>query len=64
MAESNFRRALLMSRGDATTFLSTGICWTFFILIIVSLLLPILKKRMANQSITSSETPPKEIIEK
>ncbi len=64
MAESNFRRALLMSRGDATTFLSTSICWTFFILIIVSLLLPILKKRMANQSITSSETPPKEIIEK
>nr|WP_235225462.1 tripartite tricarboxylate transporter permease [Vibrio sp. ER1A] len=46
MAESNFRRALLMSRGDYSTFLSTGICWAFFTLIIISLLFPIIKKRM------------------
>nr|WP_245688434.1 tripartite tricarboxylate transporter permease [Vibrio sonorensis] len=49
MAESNFRRALLMSRGDYSTFLSTGICWTFFILIIVSLLFPIIKNKVVNK---------------
>ena len=46
MAESNFRRALLMGRGDYGTFLSTGICWFFFILIIFSLILPMVKKRL------------------
>lgn len=49
MAESNFRRALLMSRGDYSTFLSTGICWTFFTLIIVSLLFPIIKNRVTKK---------------
>lgn len=46
MAESNFRRALLMGRGDYGTFLSTGICWVFFILIIISLLLPFIQKKL------------------
>ncbi|RKF19873.1 C4-dicarboxylate ABC transporter permease [Alginatibacterium sediminis] len=45
MAESNFRRALLMARGDYLTFLSTGICWTFFVLILVSLLWPFAQKQ-------------------
>ncbi|MBC7006266.1 tripartite tricarboxylate transporter permease, partial [Photobacterium sp. BZF1] len=49
MAESNFRRALLMSRGDASTFLSTGICWVFFILILVSLFSPLIKKKFASK---------------
>jgi len=47
MAESHFRRALLMSNGSYATFLSTGICWVFFILIIISLIIPILQKRNA-----------------
>lgn len=45
MAESNFRRALLMSKGSYATFLSTGICWFFFVMIIVSLILPVVQKR-------------------
>ncbi|MFT6925492.1 MAG: putative tricarboxylic transport membrane protein [Psychromonas sp.] len=49
MAESNFRRALLMARGDFGTFLSTGICWVFFILIIISLLLPFIRKRLSQR---------------
>lgn len=44
MAESNFRRALLMSRGEYDTFFSTGISWFFFILILISILFPMLKK--------------------
>jgi putative tricarboxylic transport membrane protein len=47
MAESHFRRALLMSNGSYSTFFSTGICWFFFILIISSLVFPILQKRNA-----------------
>jgi putative tricarboxylic transport membrane protein len=46
MAESNFRRALLMSKGDFGTFLSTGICWFFFIMILISLVLPFLQKKL------------------
>ncbi|MDY0287881.1 MAG: tripartite tricarboxylate transporter permease [Sphaerochaeta sp.] len=45
MAESNFRRALLMSKGDYGTFLSTGISITFFVLIVISLALPFFKKK-------------------
>lgn len=44
MAESNFRRALLMGKGDYKTFLSSPICWVFFILIIFSLALPHFQK--------------------
>ncbi|MEZ9789593.1 tripartite tricarboxylate transporter permease [Vibrio breoganii] len=54
MAESNFRRALLMSRGDYSTFLSTGICWAFFTLIIISLLFPIIKSRMLKKKQNNS----------
>jgi putative tricarboxylic transport membrane protein len=50
MAESHFRRALLMSGGAYSTFLSTGICWVFFILIIVSLTVPVLQKRNSNKA--------------
>ncbi len=56
MAESNFRRALLMSRGDYSTFLSTGICWVFFILIIVSLLFPVIKKTMIKKQHNGTNT--------
>lgn len=44
MAESNFRRALLMSRGDYDTFFSTGISLFFFSLILLTLIFPIFKK--------------------
>ena len=44
MAESNFRRALLMSKGSVSTFFSTAICWVFFVLIVLSLVVPIIKK--------------------
>lgn len=44
MAESNFRRALLMSRGEYDTFFSSGISWFFFILILISILFPVFKK--------------------
>lgn len=56
MAESNFRRALLMSRGDYSTFLSTGICWVFFILIVVSLLFPVIKNSMLNKQHNGTNT--------
>jgi putative tricarboxylic transport membrane protein len=46
MAESNFRRALLMSKGDYWTFLSTGICWFFFAMIVISLILPHFQKKL------------------
>ena len=44
MAESNFRRALLMSKGSVSTFFSTPICWVFFVLIVLSLVVPLIKK--------------------
>ncbi len=37
MAESHFRRALMMSRGSYAAFFSTAICWIFIILILGSL---------------------------
>jgi putative tricarboxylic transport membrane protein len=37
MAESHFRRALLMSRGSYGTFFATPICWIFIVLICGSL---------------------------
>jgi putative tricarboxylic transport membrane protein len=49
MAESNFRRALLMSRGEYDTFFSTGISLFFFFLIVLSLFFPILKKYISNK---------------
>lgn len=51
MAESNFRRALLMSKGDYTTFISTGISITFFVLIIISLTLPIFQKKFLKRQV-------------
>lgn len=51
MAESNFRRALLMSKGDYKTFVSTGISITFFILIIISLALPFFQKKLLKKQL-------------
>ncbi len=45
MAESHFRRALLMSKGSYAVFFSTGICRFFFFLIILSIAWPIVRKR-------------------
>ncbi len=45
MAESNFRRALLMSGGNYATFFSTVISVVFAVLICISLLIPIMQKR-------------------
>jgi putative tricarboxylic transport membrane protein len=45
MAESHFRRALLMAEGNYGTFLSTPIAIFFFVLVCVSLLVPFLQKR-------------------
>ncbi|MDR2390271.1 MAG: tripartite tricarboxylate transporter permease [Planctomycetota bacterium] len=44
MAESHFRRALLMNRGSYAAFFGTGICWLFFTLICLSLAIPIWQK--------------------
>ncbi|MCC8190957.1 MAG: tripartite tricarboxylate transporter permease [Planctomycetes bacterium] len=41
MAESNFRRALIMSKGNYGTFFATGISWLFIVLIVSSLVLPL-----------------------
>lgn len=45
MAESNFRRALLMSGGSYGTFFSTVISMVFAVLICISLLIPMMQKR-------------------
>ncbi|WP_428770857.1 tripartite tricarboxylate transporter permease [Treponema sp. HNW] len=47
MAESHFRRALLMSKGSYAVFFSTGICRFFLALIILSVAFPFIKKRLA-----------------
>jgi len=52
MAESHFRRSLLMSKGNLATFFSTGICWFFFILIIVSLGIPVLRSILKSKKKT------------
>lgn len=44
MAEKNFRVALLKSKGNPATFFSTGICWFFIALILISLFGNQLKK--------------------
>lgn len=44
MAEKNFRVALLKSDGNPATFFSTGICWFFIVLILISLFGNQLKK--------------------
>lgn len=49
MAEEHFRRALLMSRGDFRTFVSTGITWLFIVLIALSLFLPLWQRHKAKQ---------------
>ncbi|MBJ3774878.1 tripartite tricarboxylate transporter permease [Acuticoccus mangrovi] len=41
MAEESFRRALLLSRGDATYFLTSPISWVLIVLILVTLLSPL-----------------------
>ncbi len=50
MAESNFRRALLMSGGNYATFFSTAISMIFAVLICVSLFIPMMQKRKLNRS--------------
>jgi len=45
MAESNLRRALIISKGSYTIFLESPFAIFFFILIILSLLLPVINKR-------------------
>lgn len=50
MAESNFRRALLMSGGNYATFFSTVISMVFAVLICASLFIPIMQKRKLNRS--------------
>ncbi|MCL2000056.1 MAG: tripartite tricarboxylate transporter permease [Planctomycetes bacterium] len=49
MAESNFRRALLMARGNYGTFYSTPITWLFISFIIISLALPIWQRHRAKK---------------
>lgn len=41
MAETNFRRALLLSQGNASIFVSSLICWIFIVLIILTLVGPL-----------------------
>ena len=47
MAESHFRRALLMSKGSYAAFFATTITWVFWGLIVISILLPLWQKRKA-----------------
>ncbi len=51
MAESHFRRALLMSRGSYSTFLATPITWLFAALIVVSIGLPLWNRHKKRQQI-------------
>lgn len=44
LAESNFKRALMMSGGSVTTFVETPICIGFFCLIVMTLLWPVITK--------------------
>lgn len=46
MAESNFRRALLMSEGSYSIFVSSPIAWIFLILTIITLAGPAISERM------------------
>lgn len=55
MAESNFRRALLMSRGEYDTFLSTGISWFFFVLILISLFSPMISRLPKNLRLSKEQ---------
>ena len=47
MAESHFRRALLMAKGNYKTFVSTPITWVFWCLILVSIFLPLWNRHKA-----------------
>ncbi|MCK9601682.1 MAG: hypothetical protein M0R06_21750 [Sphaerochaeta sp.] len=52
MAESNFRRALLMSEGSYSIFIASPIAWVFLVLTLITLLGPVVgdaikKKRKA-----------------
>lgn len=48
MAEKHFRTALVMSDGSYSTFISTGICWFFILLIVISLIIPVIQKKKKN----------------
>ena len=54
MAESHFRRALLMSRGSYGTFFSTSITWLFLTFIAVSLAVPMWQRRAARKRARSA----------
>ncbi len=49
MAESHFRRALLMARGRYSTFFSTPITWIFLALIVISLAVPLWQRHKAKK---------------
>lgn len=49
MAEREFRRALLMSKGSYSVFFSSAISWFFLILIVLTLFIPVIKKSLAKR---------------
>lgn len=49
MAEKQFRTALLKSSGSYNIFFSSPICWMFIILTIGTLILPIVKQKLADR---------------
>ena len=51
MAESNFRRALLMSEGSYSIFVASPIAWVFVILTLVTLLGPVVTERWKKRNI-------------
>ncbi len=51
MAESHFRRSLLMSQGSIATFFSSGISKFFLVLIIISLILPIFHQKFLKKTV-------------
>lgn len=50
MAETHFKRALLMAGGSYSTFVSSGICIGFAVLICISLSIPIIQRRSREKS--------------
>lgn len=46
MAESNFRRALVMSEGDPSVFLTRPVCAVFLVIALITLLMPIFGPRL------------------
>lgn len=47
MAETEFRRSMQLSEGDPGIFISTPFTWVTYLLLVVALLWPLLKKRFA-----------------